>query len=756
MFIFPLKRSAFLGCLSFILFSFGCKQNTVLPNSGREVSALNQLVDPFLGTGGHGHTYPGATLPFGMVQLSPDNGTEGWDWSSGYHYSDSTIVGFSHTHLSGTGIGDYLDISMMPFYGDSTTKNTSGNFSHAQEKASPGYYEVTMKNGLKVALTATKRVGVHQYTFHKDSVQNIAIDLGFAVNWDKPTQTEITFENDTLITGYRKSTGWAKNQQVYFAATFNRPLKNYVYKNDTTANKLKTMAAGRRVLGKFSFEQSKDPLLIKVGISSASSKGALNNIIAEAPDYNFEQYVKKAGNTWENELSKIRAELITPEMDTIFYSALYHAQLAPNAYSDQDDNYKAVNGTIQKAEGFTRYTVFSLWDTFRAAHPLFSIIQPEKNDEFLKSMMSFYEESGLLPVWALAGNETNTMTGYHAIPVLTDAILKGNYTEPYVAKIYEAMLSSAGQDIRGTHYYREYGYIPSDKDGWSVSKTLEYAFDDWCIAQVAKRLNKTDDYRKFMKRSQSYKTLFDNESLFMRGKDSNGDWNKPFDPFYSEHGFDGMYIEGTAWQHSWFVPHDVPGLIASFGSEKSFVKHLDSIFTVTSKMTGENVSEDISGLIGQYAHGNEPSHHIPYLYNYVGKPWKSQEKVRRIMTELYNTGVAGLAGNDDCGQMSAWYIFSALGFYPVNPADGVYVIGSPLIKNATIDVGKGKKFQITAENNSLQNKYIQEVYLNGQRCQQSYISHYDIMQGGTLKFVMGAQPNKVWASQPESMPAFID
>lgn len=732
----------------FVLLMFSCTQDVPTSTSTDLQNTRNtvNLVDPFLGTGGHGHTFPGAALPFGMVQLSPDNGTEGWDWSSGYHYSDSTIVGFSHTHLSGTGIGDYLDISMMPFYGDVKTKRTKHRFTHKQENAHPGFYQVIMENGLHVALTTTERVGIHSYTFHRDSVQNIAIDLGFAINWDEPTETAITIKSDTLITGFRNSTGWAKDQKVYFAAVFNRPLKDYAFENDTISLGLKTFAAGKRLRGIFSFEEDKNPLLVKVGISSASTEGALKNIEVEASAWDFEKYSNRAKATWEKELSKIDAELITHEMDTIFYSALYHAQLSPNIFSDRNNKYKGVDGKIHSVEGNDRFTVFSLWDTFRATHPLFSIIQPEKNREFILSMMSFYNESGLLPVWALAGNETNTMTGYHAIPVLTDAILKGGFDTAETLQIYNAMLRSAAQDIRGSNYYRKYGYIPTDKDGWSVSKTLEYAYDDWCIAQVAKRLNKQEEYNKFMRRSKSYQSLFDKTTLFMRGKDSNGNWVEPFDPFYSEHGFDGMYIEGTAWQHSWFVPHDVEGLVRLFGTKDAFTEHLDATFKVTSKMTGENVSEDISGMIGQYAHGNEPSHHIPYLYNYVGKPWKSQEKVRKVMTELYRTGVDGLAGNDDCGQMSAWYVFSALGFYPVNPADGNYVIGSPLVKRATINVGNGKMFVITAEGNSVQNQYVQEVYLNNQPLEKTSISHSDIIEGGTLHFIMGSEPNKDWGA----------
>ena len=721
---------------------------TAESQQANEAATIN-FVDPFLGTGGHGHTYPGATLPFGMVQLSPDNGTEGWDWSSGYHYSDSVIVGFSHTHLSGTGIGDYADISLMPRYSNQLNDTTRAVFQHAHENAKPGYYNVKLNNGIQVELSATNRVGLHRYTFPKDSAKHVVVDLGFAINWDKPVDTRITYKNDTLITGYRKSTGWAKKHWVYFAAVFSEPIQGYnLPKRSNTDKQLPDSTAK----GSFTFAASPEPLLIKVGVSSASEAGALQNILNETKLLDFDTAVKNAETVWRKELSKIEASLITPAMDTIFYSALYHAFLAPNLFSDTDGQYKSVSHKITKAEGFDRYTVFSLWDTFRASHPLFTLLQSQRNQDFIHSMMAFYREHGLLPVWALAGNETNTMTGYHAIPVLTDAILKGQVADSQVAEIYEAMMKSAAQDIRGTNFYREFGYIPADKDGWSVTKTLEYAYDDWCIAQVAKKLGNQSDYSRFMKRAESYQSLFDAETLFMRGKLANGDWVAPFDPFYSEHGFEGMFIEGTAWQHSWFVPHDVQGLINLFGSNEAFVKHIDSTFNVSSQVTGENASVDISGLIGQYAHGNEPSHHIAYLYSYAGQPWKTQEKVRQIMTELYSTGPDALAGNDDCGQMSAWYIFSALGFYPVNPAEGIYVLGSPLVKRASLKLDHNKTFTVVAENNSIDNLYIKDVYLNGEKLEKPYITHQQITAGGTLKFVMDAEPNKVWASAYENYP----
>ncbi len=688
-------------------------------------------VNLHIGTGGHGHTYPGAVLPFGMVQLSPDNGTEGWDWCSGYHYSDTVIAGFSHLHLSGTGIGDLCDVSVMPYFVRDIWPGNPHTFHHSKEQASPGFYSVTFENGIEAALTATRRVGMHRYTFPEGEEKGLSVALGFRINWDMPTETSVQQLNGTTLAGVRKSTGWAKDQRVYFAAVFSEPFSR-VEIMDFHVKGTDSLGAARAMLA---FPAGDQPLLVKVGVSSASVEGALANIERELNHWDFGRAAREAREAWEGELAKIDATFIEPAMDTIFYTALYHTALAPALYSDVLGQYKGVDSMIHTASGYERYTVFSLWDTFRAAHPLYTITQPGRLEDFLKSIMAFYEEYGLLPVWALTGNETNTMTGYHAVPVLADALLKGHLTDRAEA-IYEAMLKSAAQDIRGTNFYRQYGYIPADKDGWSVTKTLEYAYDDWCIAQVAKMLGKEGDYKRFMERSRSYQALFDPETKFMRGKNSDGNWVVPFDPFYSEHGFEGIYIEGTAWQHSWFVPHDVEGLIKLFGSEAAFVEHLDATFAASSELRGENVSADISGLIGQYAHGNEPSHHIAYLYTYAGQPRKTQERVREIMQTLYSTAPDGLPGNEDCGQMSAWYVFSALGFYPVNPADGRYIIGSPLVKEAAIQVGQGRTFRIIAENNSLDNKYVKTAYLNGEELDRWYITHEEVMKGGELRLVM--------------------
>ncbi len=732
------KPILILSAITYFLVASSCT-NTQANLVEQEIERT-QLVNIFIGTDGHGHTYPGASLPFGMVQLSPDNGTEGWDWSSGYHYSDSVIAGFSHLHLSGTGIGDYCDISFMPFDKMAEDRPAPAAFQHAQESAQPGFYQVTFDNGIGTALTVTERTGIHQYSFPANAKPAISLDLGFHINWDEPTQTAIWVLNDSTIAGYRYSTGWAKDQRIYFHAQFSVPFKEvswYEKEEKLQGDSVK----GQFSQGVFEFPDNADTILVKVGLSTADEAGAEKSIAVEAAHWNFEQYVAEANDIWESELQKVQVNMLNPALDSIFHTALYHASLVPNLHSDLNGKYKGANDEIVENNELVRYTVFSLWDTFRASHPMFSLLQEEKNHDFLNSIMAFFDEYGKLPVWALAGNETNTMTGYHAVPILADALQKG-YLSDRAEEVFAAMKVSAEQEIRGTDFYRQYGFIPADKDGWSVTKTLEYAYDDWCIAQVAKMLDKDEEYVYFMERAGSYRALFDDATLFMRGKNSDGRWQEPFDPFHSEHGFDGIYVEGTAWQHSWFVPHDVQGLIDLFPSEDGFIQHLDSTFNVSSEMTGENVSADISGMIGQYAHGNEPSHHIPYLYNYTSEPWKAQQKIRQIMLELYQNTPDGLPGNEDCGQMSAWYVFSALGFYPVNPAEGLYVIGSPLVKDATIALENGNSFRVTTENNSPINPYIQAISLNGNPLNRLYISHDEIIAGGTLHFEMGDTPHK--------------
>lgn len=723
------------------------------PQSG-ETENLLQYVDPFIGTAEHGHVYPGATVPFGAVQLSPDNGTQGWDWCAGYNYADNIIVGFSHTHLSGTGIGDLCDVSMMPAVAavdfntqpeDPKKASYAATFQHEKESAAPGYYSVQLDNGIKVELTAARHAGVQRYTFPEGAQKFVLLDLGFAINWDAPTETAIRMQDRMKgFTGYRFSTGWAKDQRLHFALDFSTPATGITIA-DSTALQTETDVKGRRLRALFMFPPETTELVVKTGISSADEQGA-RAALASVADKSFDQVKADAQQDWQEELSKIQVHTPNEDIKKIFYTSLYRTCLAPVAYSDPNGFYKACDGNVHQAGGYTRYDIFSLWDTFRAANPLYTITQPDKINDFIRSMLAHYEECGLLPVWSLLGNETNTMTGYHAIPVIVDAYLKG-YRDYDANLAFEAMRASAMQDIRGTNFYREYGYIPYDKDGQSVTKTLEYAFDDWCIAQMAKALGRDDDYQVFMQRAQSYRPLFDASTGFMRAKLSNGEWKAPFDPQFSDHNFDvAEYTEGNAWQHSWFVPQDVKGLIGLHGGPTPFIAKLDSLFTVSSEIRGENASADISGLIGQYAHGNEPSHHIAYLYAYAGAHWKTQERARNIMETQYNSQPNGLCGNEDCGQMSAWYVFSAMGFYPANPASGIYVLGSPMFEKVKIPLGEEKAFELAVKNYG--QPYIQSATINGQPLGRPYITHAELMAGASLELIMGPNPNQsLWEGQ---------
>jgi predicted alpha-1,2-mannosidase len=686
---------------------------------------LTDKVDVFLGTGGHGHVYPGATVPFGMVQLSPDNGVEGWDWSGGYHYSSDSIAGFSHTHLSGTGIGDWCDISVLPLTGNRLPKNGKIPFSHQNESGRPGYYKVKLDNGVLCEFTTTERNGYHKYTFPAEEGW-LRFDMGFRINWDKPTDGLLRLINDSTLVGFRFSTGWAKNQRVFFAARFSKPVTG----SDLPANGDKGTDAATLL----QFKVDGQPLYVRVAISSVSMDKAVEGL-QESAGQTFNQVVSQADALWEQELQKIRIKTTDKDFETRFYTALYRTCMAPVVYSDADGTYRNQDSTVHKAKG-KKYTVFSLWDTFRAAHPLFTITQPQRLPDMINSMLSFYDDNGLLPVWDLSTWETNTMTGYHAIPVISEAILKGIKGFD-VQKAYQAMLKSAYQKQRGTPEYIKYGYLPQDKHGWSVTITLEYAYDDWCIAQVAKKLGKMNDYNIFMKRASSYKHLFDPATGFMRAKDSTGKFIEPFDPLLSEHGFEGQYIEGTAWQHSFFVPHDVKGLARLYGNPQKLVTKLDTLFSTTSELHGENVSADVSGLIGQYAHGNEPSHHIIYMYTALGYPHKAAEKIRLVVDSMYKSGPDGLVGNDDCGQMSAWLVWSALGMYPMNPASGEYVFGFPLVDGAVIQLPNRKTLSITVKkNNKKGSAEIQQVKLNGKTVPVTSISHHQILQGGKLEYII--------------------
>jgi predicted alpha-1,2-mannosidase len=717
-----------LFAFTILLILSGCK------NSDTQKSVVD-YVDPFIGTGGHGHTYPGAVLPFGMVQLSPDNGTQGWDWCSGYNYSDSVIVGFSHTHLSGTGIGDLTDISMMPSVGKTfDTLMTPSAFSHSNEKASPGYYSVELKDfNITSELTVSKHTGWQRHTFPASKNAMLRIDLGWAINWDKASETYVRRHDDSTLVGYRFSNGWAKGQKVFFALRSKKlPGARLLLLSDKkTINS--DSAKGEKVVAGIQFETAEgEQVIFKTGISFANQQGALAALEQE-PGYDFDAIAASARNAWETELGKIKIEA-EDSVKTIFYTGLYHSFLAPSLYSDALGNYKGTDSTVKHADGDI-YTVQSLWDTFRGANPLFTLVQSGRVADFINSYLVFYDQHGLLPVWDLHFWEANTMTGYHAVPIVADAILKDIKGFDY-EKAYTAMKASAMQNIRATDNYRKYGFVPQDKHGWSVTMTLEYAFDDWCIAQVAKKLGKENDYALFSKRAENFKNLFDPSTGFFRPKNSDGKWREPFDPMRSEHGFEGNYIEGTAWQHTFFVPHAVNEYAALMGGKGNLIAKLDSLFTNNQPMTGEDISSDISGLIGQYAHGNEPSHHIAYMYAALGAPDKGARRIREIMTTLYSAQPDGLSGNEDCGQMSAWYVWSALGMYPMNPASGEYYFGSPLINRATISLENGKTINILVNEQRAENAVIQSAKWNNVILEYNKISHAELMQGGNLEFTM--------------------
>lgn len=741
------KRKA-LGCL---LIGSVVLASCVQKEEKREVKLenLTQYVDPYIGTGDHGHVFMGANVPFGLVQLGPSNIPQTWDWCSGYHISDSTIIGFSHMHLNGTGIGDLGDINFMPVIGEVNLSRGSapddystGKFSlfnRKTEKTKAGYYGVHLdRYNIDVELTATKRVGFHKYTFPASKEAKVVIDLENGQAWDAPVEGYIIQENDSVVSGYRYSKGWANDQRVFFTAIFSKPMKGFVVseKNDVKeGNSLKAV----RTYGQAMFDMNdKEVLYAKVALSPVSIENAKLNMKAELPGWNFEQTIADANEAWNEELNKIIINTNDNKVKRTFYTALYHTMIAPSEFCDVNNDYYGADNQMHKNGAFKNYTTFSLWDTYRAAHPLMTIIHPEKMSDMVNTMLTIYQQQGKLPVWHLMGCETDCMVGNPGISVVADAILKG-YGGFDKALAFEAMKNSAMLDERGLKYMREYGYIPYDKEPEGLSKCMEYAIADWSIAQVAQQMGKTEDYEYFMNRSKSYKHYFDKETQFVRGLSSEGKFRTPFNPFESVHR-DNDYTEGNAWQYTWLVPHDIEGLVGLFGSKERFIEKLDSLFIVEGSL-GEHASPDISGLIGQYAHGNEPSHHVIYIYPYVGQPWKTAEKVREVLSMMYNDQPAGLSGNEDVGQMSAWYILSALGMYQVEPAGGKYIFGSPIVNEATLRVKDGKTFRIIAHNNSEQNKYIQSIKLNGQPYDNYFINFKDIEAGGTLEFEMGATPN---------------
>jgi len=712
------------------------------------IDNFTAYVDPKIGTGGHGHVFVGANVPFGLVQLGPTSIPQEWDWCSGYHDSDSTVIGFSHTHLSGTGIGDLFDVTVMPVVGEVTfargteDDQTSGLWSYAdrtREIARPGYYSVPLtRYGITAEMTATNRVGLHRYTFPKSEESAIVIDLQNGGCWDKPTETFIEACGDNAVQGYRYSKGWANAQRIYFYAEFSKPF------DDIHIHSIDYMP----LFAKADFNTTEgEKVLMKVGLSPVSIEGARANMAAELPGWDFEAVASAADEAWNAELGRISVDTADETAKKIFYTALYHSMFAPATFCDVDGKYRGADGDIYENPGYTTYTTFSLWDTYRAAMPLYSIFQSERYPELINTMLSIYKEQGKLPVWHLHGCETDCMVGNPGIPPVADAIVKGFEGFDYELA-FEAMKVSALRPDRGQDARMKYGYIPYDKFNESVAYDLEYALADGALANAAKVLGKEEDYQYFFNRSKSYVDLFDHELRFIRGKDSKGRFRTEYSPFASAHRADD-YCEGNGWQYTWLVPHDFRGLVSCFGSKEEFLVKLDSLFTVPSVIEGAETSPDISGLIGQYAHGNEPSHHILYFYAMAGQPWKTADKVREVLGTLYSAEPDGLSGNEDVGQMSSWYILSALGFYEVEPASGRYWFGSPVFDKAEIAVDGGT-FTITTEGNSDKNRYIQSITLNGKAYTKGYLEHKDIAAGGELVIKMGAEP-KVWYCAEEPL-----
>jgi predicted alpha-1,2-mannosidase len=730
--------------LTILLLAFSCRQQEKVVQE----TDYTQFVDPYIGSDYHGHVFVGANVPFGAVQLGPNNETQGWDWCSGYHYSDSILIGFAHTHLSGTGIGDLGDIIFMPvsdIYNPETNKDSAFNwkstYSHDRESVEPGYYSVYVERyNIDAELTATERVGFHKYNYKTGENSVVIVDLKYGTGWDMLTEGLIEQVDNNHIQGHRKSRGWASNQQVFFHTEFSKEIERFEILDSNEKQGVVTALLEFKGAGE---------LLTKTAISPVSTEGAKANLEAEAGNLDFDAAKSAAKEKWNSELAKIKIETENLADKHTFYTALYHTMIAPSLFNDVNGDYRGADREVKSDPGYGTYTTFSLWDTYRAAHPLFTIVQQERVDDFINSMLAIYEQQGKLPIWHLHGNETNTMVGYSAVPVIADAYLKG--FRGFDAELaFEAMKASALLDERGQDYVKSQGFIPADSQVESVARAMEYAIDDWAIAAMAGAMGKTEDAELFAKRANYYRNYFDESTGFMRGKMSDESWRSPFNPISSQHREDD-YCEGNAWQYTWLVPHDVEGLIELFGSEEAFVTKLDSLFTIPSVKV-EGASADITGLIGQYAHGNEPSHHTTYLYAWAGQQWKTAEKVREICTTMYTDQPDGLCGNEDCGQMSAWYVFSSMGFYPVKPSNGAYVFGSPLFDEAEIALPEGKTFKVTAENNSKENIYIQSAMLNGQPYEKTFITHKDILQGGELVFVMGNAPNPEFGKAMENRP----
>ena len=723
-----------------------------------------QYVNVFIGTGGHGHTYPGAVVPHGAIQPSPDTRIYGWDACSGYYYNDSTINGFSHTHLSGTGCCDLGDVLIMPTVGEQDitqeeergqTKAYASAFSHEREKAEPGYYSVMLdRYGIQAEITSTTRGAIHRWTFPKSEDAGVIVDLDYSLDDQTNIGMQLEVISDTEVVGHKMTKFWAFDQYINFYAKFSKPF-TYTIVDDTVTVGDKQKPR-RKALLKFAGTEEGEVIYAKVGVSAVDIDGAKNNVLSEIPEWDFDGVKAAAHQRWSEYLAKIDIETGDADHRAIFYTALYHAGLQPYTFTDADGRYYGMDMKVHQGDAEKPvYTIFSTWDTFRAWHPLQTIIAPEFNGELVKSLLLKAREGGILPMWELCSNYTGCMIGYHSVPIIADAYIKG-YRDIDINEAYKAMRRTAEYDTTGIiapkavaailmnqakYWKNKVGYVPCDKDNEAVAKALEFAYNDWCIAQIAKEVGDTAGVALYENFAKAYKIYYDPEVGYMRGKDSEGKWRTPFDPARSTHRSDD-YCEGNAWQWSWFVPHDPEGLMDLVGGKDVFLSKLDALFAASSEITGESVSADISGLIGQYAHGNEPSHHIIHFYNYAGQPWKTQELVDQVLYTLYFNNDNGLSGNEDCGQMSAWYILNAMGFYQVCPGKPVYSIGRPLYDKVTINLTNGKKFVIEAINNSRENKYIQSMELNGKALTEPFFTHDDIMQGGKLVFTMGNTPKK--------------
>ena len=693
---------------------------------------LTQYVNQYVGTGGHGHTFMGANVPFGLVQLGPTEPTRGWDWCSGYYYDDDELIGFGHMHLSGTGIGCLGDVAFLPV---KDFKQTSTRFKHEAEKVHPGYYSVQLTDpNVLVELTATERCGFHRYTFKNGAKAQLALDLSQCIGWDKLNDCLLTQESATRLTGFRRSNGWAADRRIYFSIDFSQPV---------TVHRLDSM---ERVV--VSVADNTKPLLVKVALSPVSIDKAKLNMQAELAGWDFDAVVKSADEAWNRELARIEIQTNDQTKKRVFYTAMYHLMTSCSKFNDVDREYRGADGKVHKAD-FTNYTTLSLWDTYRAAHPLMTVAFPEMQRDFAQTFLNIYKQQGRLPVWHLMGSETDCMVGNPGAIVLADLTMKGFVEDKELA--LEALKATQMKDIRSLGLLKEHGYIPwnLEPENETVAKALEYCAADDGVAKVAKLLGKTDDYNYFFNRSRSYKKYYDPETRFLRAVDTDGKFRLPFNPFFAEHRTND-YTEGNAWQYTFLVPHDVKGLIKLFGSDKAFMSKLDSLFFVEG-WAGDNASPDMSGMTGQYAHGNEPSHHVIYMYNYAGRPDKAAPLLRKMLNEMYLDQPDGLSGNEDVGQMSAWYILSSVGLYQVDPVGGRFVIGSPLFDKATVNVGGGKTFTVVAKNNSDKNIYVQSARLNGKTLKNSYVDFNDIRHGGTLELVMGPKPSK-WATATACRP----